>query len=80
MRICFFGQLSDQLGEYIECDVAKSLSIADLRSELAGRFPDAADRLQSRTVRACVADEIVSEDFIVEPGQSVEFWPPVSGG
>lgn len=80
MRVWFFGRLSDHFGKCVEIDSTESWSIARLRSELATRFPGTGDRLQPHSVRACVGDEIVAEDFIVEPKQAVEFWPPVSGG
>lgn len=80
MRIWFFGRLSDHFGDYVDLEIAPACSIAGLRDELSIRFPNAGEMLRSPSVRACVGDVIVAEDFIVEPGQAVEFWPPVSGG
>ena len=80
MRVRFFGRLTDHFGEEVEIDATEALRISELRCELSTRFLNAGDRLQSSSVRACVGDAIVPEDFIVEPGGTVEFWPPVSGG
>ena len=71
MRILFFGRLADRFGRTVEIDAPAGSTIADLRARLA---------LNDPLVRACVGDTLVAEDFRVEPGQEVEFWPPVSGG
>jgi molybdopterin converting factor small subunit len=71
MRITFFGRLADSFGRTVELDAPAGSTIADLRRRLA---------LTDRLVRACVGDTLVDEDFVVAPGQEVEFWPPVSGG
>ena len=71
MRILFFGRLADSFGRTVELDAPSRCTIAELRALLA---------LGDTSVRACVGDTVVAEDFAVEPGQQVEFWPPVSGG
>lgn len=80
MRVLFFGRLADAIGREVELDVPQSCSVADLRSTLAALFPQAADELARPSVRACIGDEIVPDRLIVEPGQTVEFLPTVSGG
>lgn len=79
-RIRFFGRLADALGPQIEMALSPDCSIADLRRQIAGDFPDGGPAIQSRRVRACVGDTVVAEDYRVGPGDEVEFIPPVSGG
>ncbi len=71
MRILFFGRLADGFGREVEVDAPAGSSIAEVRALLA---------LDDPAVRACVGDRLVSDAFIVAPGEAVEFWPPVSGG
>lgn len=71
MRIHFFGRLADSFGRTVELAAPVGSTIADLRALLA---------LNDPSVRACVGDTLVDENFKVGAGQDVEFWPPVSGG
>lgn len=79
MRIHFYGRLADSLGQDIEVEIPEGCSVADLRERLAIEYPHAANALGKR-VRALVGDIVVADSHIVRPGDSVEFFPPVSGG
>ena len=79
MKIHFYGRLAESVGREIEVDVPESCSVADLRELLATEYPRAANALGHR-VRALVGDAVVADSHIVRPGDSVEFFPPVSGG
>jgi len=80
MKIGFFGKLRDSLGD--ECDVAveEGETVARLRRRLARLHPEAAADLLGPRVRACVADTIVGDDFVIGGHERVEFLPPLSGG
>jgi molybdopterin converting factor small subunit len=80
MRIGFFGRLKDALGDEREIDAEAGETIARLRTRLAGLHPEAAGDLLSPGVRACVADALVGEDFLLGGQERVEFFPPLSGG
>ena len=81
MKISFFGRLGDRIGREIDVDLPGfGCSVADLRRHLAELYPAAADDLGARTVRACVDEAIVPDTYTIEPGQRVEFFPPLSGG
>lgn len=80
MKIGFFGRLRDSLGDEREVAAEAGETVARLRIRLAGLYPQAADDLLSPRVRACVADAIVGEDFLVGGRERVEFLPPLSGG
>ena len=79
MKIHFYGRLAESLGRDIEIVLSDHCSIADLRERLAVEYPQAANALGHRA-RALVGDIVVADSHIVRPGDSVEFFPPVSGG
>ena len=80
MRIGFFGRLRDSLGDEREVAAEAGETVAGLRIRLAGLHPEAARDLLSPRVRACIADEIVGEDFLLGGQERIEFLPPLSGG
>jgi molybdopterin converting factor small subunit len=55
-------------------------TVAGLRELLARRYPNAAPDLSKPSLRACVGDTIVGEQFPVDGAAKVEFFPPLSGG
>lgn len=79
MKIHFYGRLAESVGRDIEIEIPEGCSVADLRERLAIEYPRAASALGQR-VRALVGDIVVTDSHIVRPGDSVEFFPPVSGG
>lgn len=80
VKIGFFGKLRDSLGDECEIDSEGGETVARLRIRLAGLHPEAAADLLGPGVRACVADTIVGEDFLLGGHERVEFLPPLSGG
>ena len=80
MKLRFYGRLADAIGREIELDVLDGSSVANLRERLAADHPGAADVIRSSRSRAFVGDALVPDDFRVEPTQTIEFLPPVSGG
>lgn len=80
MKIRFYGRLGERLGSEIDVDPPSGTdSIVKLRNVLAHMFPDASTDLQQRS-RACVADSIVGESHTLAGTETVEFFPPLSGG
>jgi molybdopterin synthase catalytic subunit len=53
-------------------------TVADVRRALAARFPGMAAQLEAAV--AAVNEEFAFADNAVQPGDSVAFFPPVSGG
>ena len=80
MRILFFGKLRDALGGERELAAERGETVGRLRRRLADLHPEIAGDLLSPRVRACVADTIVGEDFVLDGPETVEFFPPLSGG
>ena len=81
MNVRFYGCLADVVGqeELVDLDAA-SCSVAELRSAIARQYPEAGAEIQGGRVRACVGDVIVGEGHRIGAGDTVEFFPPVSGG
>ena len=80
MQIRFYGRLGEKLGTEISVDPPEGTdTILKLRTVLGEIFPDASADLKQRT-RACVADSIVGENHVLAGTETVEFFPPLSGG
>lgn len=54
--------------------------MADLPEPLASKYPELGSLLADRRVRACIDNEIVTRDFVIDPSQKVDLLAPVSGG
>jgi sulfur-carrier protein len=80
MTIHFYGKLADAFGRSIDLELAEACSVAELRERLSRDYPDVAEILGSGKLRACVDNAIVPASAIVNPDQTIEFLPPVSGG
>jgi sulfur-carrier protein len=81
MKVQFFGRIGDRIGREVGLDLPPDgCSVADLRSRLALLHPHAKADLMSPSLRACVDETIATEDQIVSEGETVAFFPPLSGG
>jgi molybdopterin synthase sulfur carrier subunit len=56
------------------------LPVPELISVLGERFPVLQDGLSKGRIRACINETIVPDEAIVQPGDIVALFPPVSGG
>ena len=81
MRVNFYGSLGERIGRSVDVDLPEAgCRISDLRAQLANLFPHAAGELARPSVRACVMDQIVDEEYFVDSSVAVDFFPPLSGG
>ena len=81
MVIHFYGRIADRVGRSIELDLPDSITtVAQLRGLLGTTYPDAAGEIASGSLKACVGDEIVGDDHDIRQADTVEFFPPLSGG
>ncbi|WP_165356608.1 MoaD/ThiS family protein [Sphingosinicella sp. BN140058] len=80
VKILLFGSLGQEIGREILADLPPDgCSVAALRQRLAAQDP-AYGALARPSIRACVDQVIVAEEFLIRPGQEVAFVPPLSGG
>lgn len=80
MKIRFHGRLADAFGRELDLAIEEPCTIQHLRERIAGSSSSAAALIKDRRVRACVCDEMVTDDHPVRPTDAVEFLAPVSGG
>ena len=81
MDIRFFGKLGELIGREIRLDPpTDGCTVSELRRLLASLYPDAELDLMSPSLKACIADSFVEEDWPIAAGETVEFLPPLSGG
>ena len=80
MKVTFYGKLSGLLGPELDYAVDEPCTVAALRSQIADDFPEVAQSLADRRVRACVGNALVGDDYRLTGADAVEFLAPVSGG
>lgn len=81
MDVTFYGRLADRIGRQVRIEVpAEGCSVAELRRLIALQHPDVGAEILGPRVRACVDDAVAPDAQPLRAGQSVEFFPPVSGG
>ncbi|ABI78692.1 putative molybdopterin converting factor [Hyphomonas neptunium ATCC 15444] len=79
MQIGFHGRIAAPFSGAANVEVSMNgLAVSGLRALLASQYN--VDAILHRSVRAAVNDEIVPEDYVIRPGDTVEFMSPVSGG
>ena len=80
-NILFFGRLGDQFGRAVDVELpGAGCTIGALRALLIETLEGAEDILRQKSVRACVDQQIVSDNAFVRAGQEIAFLPPLSGG
>jgi len=80
MRVFFYGKLASALGPRLDVPLEGPCSVAGLRRHLVATYPQVADALEDRRVRAIVGDTVVGDDHALGAQDEVEFLAPVSGG
>jgi molybdopterin synthase sulfur carrier subunit len=80
MKVLFYGRLAEAIGSELEIGAPPGCSVAEVRDRLIAQHPDIEEVLSNRRAKACVADRLVPDDYLVGAGETVEFLPPVSGG
>lgn len=83
LTILYFAWLRERTGTSLEeIPFPEGVrTVGDLLDVLAARSPGHASALQNRrTVRAAVNQEFADPSSVVQPGDEVAFFPPVTGG
>jgi molybdopterin converting factor small subunit len=80
MKVLFYGKLASAIGPRLDVPVSAPTSVAGLRRHLIAAYPQIAEALQDRRVRAVVGDNVVGDDHALGTQDEVEFLAPVSGG
>lgn len=80
LKVLFYGRLAETIGTVLEFETPPGCSIAELRDKLVAEHPQAEQPLRSKRALALVGDALVRDTYVLQPADSVEFLPPVSGG
>lgn len=81
LKLIYFAHVREVIGASQETWQTQANTIAELRSELAGRGDGYAQALTPQQVlRYGVNQYMVDADTAVEDGDEVAFFPPVTGG
>jgi molybdopterin converting factor subunit 1 len=79
VKVRLFAGLADLVGaRMVEVDLRNGATVADLREELARRYPAVAPFMA--TLVCAVNEEYVPSDQRVSEGDEIALIPPVSGG
>ena len=82
IKILFFASLKEQLSVgMLDYSIDNQLTVSELIDELGEKEnPAWRDVLCAEDILVAVNQTIVPRDFIVNPGNEVAFFPPVTGG
>lgn len=82
VKVLFFASLREALGvstEVIELP-AGIISVGELRDHLAARGAPWTVMTTTKNLRAAVNQQMAGPDALVQGGDEVAFFPPVTGG
>ncbi|WPL18717.1 Sulfur carrier protein MoaD [Thiorhodovibrio winogradskyi] len=82
IRLLYFASLRETLGcEGEDYPLQSPITTAELRTQLASRGQPWSEALApARLILAAVNQSIAGTDTIIQPGDEVAFFPPVTGG
>ena len=78
VKVMLFAVLKEALGESVEIDLPQPATVSTLLEQFAEQYPQFRSALPSLNV---AVDYTYSRgDHVIDPGQEVAIFPPVSGG
>lgn len=81
IKILFFAALREQLGcAEVELVHTKAKTLADVRNQVLDLHPEWREYLANEKLLAAVNHILVRLDHVVNEGDEVAFFPPVTGG
>lgn len=82
IEILFFARIREQLGvDRLEWPLDKTLSLAQLRQQLIEQRGELWQSvLMADNILMSLNQAVVAEQTLVNPGDEVAFFPPVTGG
>lgn len=81
VQVLFFAQLKEQLGESeVAFSGAVPCSMAEVIEHLCAERPERQKYLKAKRLMMACNQDLVAKDHIVNDGDEVAFFPPVTGG
>ena len=81
IEVLFFARLREALGlSHLTLEIAESITVAQLKEQLAARGAPWQQALGQCQVLAAVNQELADDGAIVRPGDEVALFPPATGG
>lgn len=80
-KILFFGQLKERLGcANTQVELPYPSSVAQVKAKLQQRGGLWLQLLEQGTVLSAVNQTMASDDYVINTGDEIAFFPPVTGG
>ena len=81
IRILFFAQLRELLHcAELEWPLNESISVDELRNALIQKNPHWASHISNQKILCAVNQSIAKAEHLIQNGDEVAFFPPVTGG
>ncbi|MCX8600330.1 MULTISPECIES: molybdopterin synthase sulfur carrier subunit [unclassified Gilliamella] len=79
-KIMFFAQIRELIDTDSLLLDAQQLTVADLLEQLSKRGDKWSLALKEKVVLCAVNQSLVDFNYLIQPGDEVAFFPPVTGG
>lgn len=79
-KIMFFAQIRELIDTDSLLLDARQLTVADLLEQLSKRGDKWSLALKEKVVLCAVNQSLVDFNYLIQPGDEVAFFPPVTGG
>jgi len=81
IKVLYFARLRESLGKADEeMDVPQDTTVTGLMEQLAARGGAWQQEFTSGRIRAAINQTLASQDAVINRGDEVAFFPPVTGG
>jgi len=81
IHVLFFAQLKEVFGQSsYDLNIETPCSVAQLKQALLAQNPNWAESLSGKTIMCAVNQSMVEDSHIINDGDEVALFPPVTGG
>ncbi|REL25799.1 molybdopterin converting factor subunit 1 [Thalassotalea euphylliae] len=81
LTVLFFARLREQLGQsQVTLPLTQATSVRQVVEQLIAEHPQWQKPLAAANILAAVNQQVVTQDTLVNNGDELAFFPPVTGG